>query len=131
MSHDLSSLTNQAGGSPKLRPLQELTDSVDPQDPEEQEVVLLTQELVPEEDHQPGAREETCWTPHGEPQHCTTHTHPDTHTQMLLTCCRYYFLAPSCLLSYLDSERPCSALTWTSLSRTCSRAASWRTSVSL
>lgn len=63
--------------APSPAPFQELTDGVDPQDPEEQEVVLLTQELVPEEDHQPGAREETCWTPHGEPQHRTTHTHPD------------------------------------------------------
>ncbi len=52
----------------------ELTDGVDSQDSEQQVVALLSEQLVSQQTHQPGAGDQPRGAAHGEPQQRAAHT---------------------------------------------------------
>lgn len=57
---------------------EELTDGVDSQDSEQKVVALLSEQLVPQQTHQPGADNRARRASNREPQHRATHTHINT-----------------------------------------------------
>lgn len=59
---------------------EELTDGVDSQDSEQKVVALLSEQLVPQQTHQPGAGNWARRASNREPQHRATHTHTHIHS---------------------------------------------------